>query len=410
VVAMTVLLGMVTYLDRVCISKLAPNIMADLSLSKVEMGYVFSTFALSYAIFGLPAARWADRLGTRLLLVLIVCWWSFFTMATAVVWGLASLLVVRFLFGAGEAGAWPCVTKTFSRWIPRQERGTAQGIFFAGAHLTGGLTPLLVVWLTGFMSWRAIFVLFGLTGFLWSVAWYLWYRETPAEHPAVNAAELNYITAEHEKNTAADKKGREYWARLLKDRNMLALCVIAFSNTFAFYFCITWLPTYLEEKYHFNAAALGLLAGLPLILSVICDLCGGVTSDWLTARFGLRIGRCGLGGVAYLLAAMAVLAVPSCPQPVLAAILFALGVGAIMFTLGAAWGTCIEIAGESAATVSATMNTAGQVGSLLCPLIVAYTLKWFTNDWNISIYLIGILLLVAAACWGFINPHKRIFD
>ncbi len=407
---MAVLLGMVTYLDRVCISKLAPNIMADLSLSKVEMGYVFSTFALSYAIFGLPAARWADRLGTRLLLVLIVCWWSFFTMATAVVGGLASLLVVRFLFGAGEAGAFPCVTKSFSRWIPRRERGTAQGIFFAGAHLTGGLTPLLVVWLSGFMSWRAIFVMFGLTGFLWSVAWYFWYRENPAEHPAVNAAELSHITSEHEKNNAAVKKGWEYWARLLKDRNLLALCVISFCNTFAFYFCITWLPTYLEEKYHFNPAALGLLAGLPLILSVFCDLCGGVTSDWLTARFGWRIGRCGLGGVAYLLAAMAVLAVPSCPQPVLAAVLFALGVGAIMFTLGAAWGTCIEIAGESAATVSATMNTAGQVGSLICPLIVAYTLKWFTNDWNISIYLIGILLLVAAACWGLIDPRKRIFD
>ena len=145
VVALAVALAMVTYLDRVCISKLAPDIMRDLGLSKIQMGYVFSSFTLAYAFFEIPTAWWADREGTRRVLTRIVIWWSSFTIATAAAFNYATLLAVRFLFGAGEAGAWPCVARTFSRWIPASERGTIQGIFFAGAHLAGGLTPLVVV-------------------------------------------------------------------------------------------------------------------------------------------------------------------------------------------------------------------------------------------------------------------------
>ena len=410
VVAMAVLLGMVTYLDRVCISKLAPDVMRDLSLDKVQMGYVFSVFALSYALFALPAARWADRMGTRVLLAAIVVWWSAFTIGTACAWGFASLLVIRFLFGAGEAGAWPCITQTFSRWIPRQERGTIQGIFFTGAHLTGGVTPLLVVWLLGFMSWRTIFVLFGLVGFIWAAAWYAWFRNTPAEHAQVNPAELQLITAEQEKKTAADQGGLVAWKDLLKNANIWALCLMYFPNSFAFYFCITWLPTYLKEKHGFDANQLGFLAGLPLILSVLGDLLGGVVTDRATARFGLRAGRCVLGAVAYLIAGVGLLAVPFCSNSIMAAILIALAVAAVMFTLAAAWGTCIDIGGRNSGVVSAAMNTAGQVGSLLCPLIVAYTLKWFNNNWNIVLYLMGILFLIGTVCWGLINPHKRIFE
>ncbi|MBM3890851.1 MAG: MFS transporter, partial [Verrucomicrobia bacterium] len=247
VVGLAVLLAMVTYLDRVCISKLAPDIMRDLSLSKVQMSWVFTAFALAYAIFEIPTAWWADRQGTRRVLTRIVVWWSSFTIATAAAFNYASLLVLRFLFGAGEAGAWPCVAKTFSRWIPRRERGTIQGIFFVGAHLAGGLTPLLVVWLLHYLHWRTIFICFGAVGFVWAAVWYWWFRDDPSEHTAVNAAELERIVSERRAD-GAHTAGREYWQRLLANRNMLALCVMYFPNSFSFYFCITWLPTYLQEK------------------------------------------------------------------------------------------------------------------------------------------------------------------
>src|SRR4051794_12044814 len=143
VVAFAVALAMVTYLDRACIAAMAKDVRRDLSISESQMAYVFGAFALAYAVFEIPTAWWADRRGTRSVLARIVGWWSALTIATACAVGYWSLLAIRFLFGAGEAGAWPCVASTFARWIPARERGRVQGIFFAGAHLSGGLTPLL---------------------------------------------------------------------------------------------------------------------------------------------------------------------------------------------------------------------------------------------------------------------------
>src|SRR4051812_18945114 len=195
VVAFTLALAAVTYLDRVCISILAPRISADLNLSRVEMGYIFSAFAISYAAFGVPAARWADRAGARKVLSLVVLVWSAFTMATAIAWNFLSMLVIRFLFGVGEAGAWPSVARVYSRWIPLAERGRIQGIFFAGAHLAGGVTPLVVAALAGWLEWRMIFITFGVIGMVWSLCWYAWFRDEPREHKSVSAQERDHIEA-----------------------------------------------------------------------------------------------------------------------------------------------------------------------------------------------------------------------
>lgn len=164
VVAFCVAMAAITYLDRVAISVTAPLMMEELGLTAVQMSYVFSAFAVAYAAFEIPTAWWADRVGSRRVLARIVAWWSGFTMLTGAVSSYAALLVVRFLFGAGEAGAWPNAARVFSRWIPQQERGRVQGIFFAGAHLAGGLTPALVGGLLVFLHWRAVFVVLGLVG------------------------------------------------------------------------------------------------------------------------------------------------------------------------------------------------------------------------------------------------------
>jgi ACS family glucarate transporter-like MFS transporter len=408
VVALTVALAMVTYLDRVCISKLAPDIMRDLGLSKIQMGYVFSSFTLAYAFFEIPTAWWADREGTHRVLTRIVLWWSSFTIATAAAYNYATLLVLRFLFGAGEAGAWPCVARTFSRWIPARERGTIQGIFFAGAHLAGGLTPLVVVALQPYLPWRAIFVCFGLVGFLWAAAWHAWFRNDPAEHPAVNQAELALIVAERPPDSG-HVSGWAYWGRLLRDPSIVALCVMYASNAAMSYFCITWLPTFLQERHGFDATRLGFFAGLPLLVSVPSDLFGGVVTDKLAARYGFRIGRCGLGATAYLISAVALFVAASSATPVVAAVLIALATASAMFTLGAAWAICIEIGRNHAGVVGATMNTAGQIASLLCPLIVAYSVEWY-GSWNFPLYLLAALFLVGAVCWLIIDPQRPVFE
>jgi MFS transporter, ACS family, glucarate transporter len=408
VVGWAVALAMVTYLDRACLATLAPDIMRDLGLSKQQMGVIYSAFALAYAAFEIPTAWWADRFGTRLVLTRIVVWWSAFTMATAAAFNFVSLVVLRFLFGAGEAGAWPSVARTFSRWIPRSERGRIQGIFFAGAHLAGGVTPLIAMLLLQVMSWRAVFVVFGALGLVWALGWYRWFRDEPADHPQVNAAELARILANRPPE-AGHGRTLGYWRRLFGQRNVLFLCLMYLPNSYAFYFCITWLPTYLREKHGFSQASLAVFAGLPLIFSVLGDLLGGVATDAVTARFGLRVGRAAVGGLAYLAAGAAMIGATLTAHPMLAGGLIATAVGASMFTLAPAWGTCQDIGGNHAGVVSAAMNTAGQVGSILSPLMVTYLLTRL-GDWNAPLLLMGGLFLIGALAWSFIDPRQRVFD
>lgn len=404
---MAVLLAMVTYLDRACIATLAPQIRRDLALTEMQMSLVFSAFALAYAFFEIPTASWADRAGTRNVLTRIVIWWSSFTIATAAASSYYALLTIRFLFGMGEAGAWPSVARTFSRWIPRRERGTVQGVFFAGAHLGGGLTPLLVMGLLTCCHWRTIFVLFGMAGLGWAYIWYRWFRDEPAQHPQVSTRELAEIVAGREDREDAHNAGWDYWKRLLGHRNVLALCLMYFPNSFAFYFCLTWLPTYLREKHGLTAASLGIFAGLPLVLSIGGDLFGGWTTDWAVARFGLRAGRSGVGGAAYVVAGLMMTLAALCPQPMVAGVLISLATAASMFMLGAAWGTCLDIGGNHAAVVSAAMNTSGQIGTVVCPILVTFLVQRFA-DWNAPLYLFAVLFLVGAVGWCFVDPRRQV--
>jgi MFS family permease len=385
---------------------LAPTLSEHFSLSKVEMGYVFSVFALAYAAFEIPTARFADRVGVRDVLTRIVVWWSALTMATGAAFNYTSLLVARFLFGAGEAGAWPCATRVFARWAPRKRRGTVQSFFFSAAYLSGGLTPLLVAWLVPHVTWRGVFFLFGVLGFIWAAFWRTQVRSEPADHPQVNAAELALI-ATHDEPAVGHRGGPKFWLQILANRDVRALCFMYFPSSFIFYFCITWLPTYLKERHNFNALSLSFFTGLPLFVSAFGVVLGGVLMDKLVARFGERWGRCGLGAVSYFVAAVSLFLVPHCPTAIWAASLITLAVAANTFTLSAAWGSCIEIGGGNAGVVGATMNTASQIGSLLCPLVVAYTLKWF-NNWDVSLYIMSALFFMGVGCWCVINPTRRI--
>jgi MFS family permease len=408
VLALAVVMAGITYLDRVCIAQAAPDIKRDMHLSDKQMGVVFSAFTLAYALFEIPSGAWGDRIGTRSVLARIVAWWSTFTIATAAAFNYASLLAIRFLFGMGEAGAFPNASKAFSRWFPLAERGTAQGIFFAGAHLGGGLTPSLVLALLGYVHWRIVFVLFGALGFVWALAWYRWFRDEPADHPAVSVAELKWIEAGRQKE-APQEFDLPLLARILADRNMVALCLMYFTQAYGFYFNLTWLPTYLKEVLHgYSPRVMGLLAGLPLILSALADVVGGRMTDGLVRAYGLRIGRCAVGGASLLTAGIAICAAANSSSPFVAALLIALAGAADSFLLGAAWGTCVDIAGPHAGTVTGVMNTAGQVGAILSPVILPFFLDRTPRDWTTPMLIMGGLYLAGSACWLFVDPTRPI--
>lgn len=223
VVAFAVAMAAITYLDRVSISTLAPAIMRDLRISRVQMGYIFTAFPISYALFEIPTAWWGERVGTRRVLARIVAWWSAFTAATGAVTSYPIMLAVRFLFGAGEAGAWPNAAKAFSRWIPAVELGRVQGMFFMSAHLTGGLAPGIVLILESYLGWRGVFPVLGAIGFLWTMAWYRWYRDDPSEHAQVQAPELALIVAGRRDGEGHDHKGA--WKALSGNPSAWWLCL-----------------------------------------------------------------------------------------------------------------------------------------------------------------------------------------
>lgn len=406
VLAFGVCLAAITYLDRVCISITAGGIMRDLGLTRIQMSLVFSAFTLAYAIFEIPTGWWGDRIGTRRVLTRIVVWWSAFTMLTAAAFSYGSLLAVRFLFGAGEAGAWPNAAKTFSRWFPVTERGTAQGVFFMGAHLSGGLTPLLVTAMLVYMPWRMVFVIFGAIGFVWAAAWYAWFRDDPSEHRSVSESELRHI-CENRGVERGQASGGVPWLRLFADRRLIALYLSYFTQAHVFYFYITWLPTYLEKVRGLSALSLGVFSGLPLTLSVLGDLFGGLATDKVTRRFGLRAGRCGVGAAAFVAAGCAMIAGTAAHHPVVSACCLALALTASNLSLGPSWATTMDIGGKHAGVVSACMNTAGQIGGVLSPIVLALVVERFGN-WNAPLYSYGVLYFAGACCWWFVDPGRRI--
>lgn len=403
VVAFTVGLAGVTYLDRVCISVLAPSMMQDLGLTRMQMSYVFSAFTLAYAIFEIPTAWWADRIGSRAVLTRIVGWWSALTMLTGAVFSYPVLLAIRFLFGAGEAGAFPNAARVFSRWIPTSERGRVQGIFFAGAHLAGGLTPGVVAWIATFMHWRAIFFAFGFIGVAWALAWWRWFRDEPRDHPQVSPAERDLIEANR---GLPAHHGNGGWSEVFRTPSLLPLCLQYVANTYGFYFFITWLPLWLGKSRGLTGADLALFAGLPLLLSVIADITGGMTTDSLSRRFGKRIGRCGVGFTAYLFAAVAMAGGALTADGKTAGLLVALAGAASMFTLAPSWATAIDLGGRNSGVLSATMNTAGQVGGIMSPIVLAYIVDNY-NDWNLPILILAGLYLMAAVSWLAIRPSRE---
>jgi ACS family glucarate transporter-like MFS transporter len=402
VLAFTLALTAIAYLDRVCIATAAPVMKADLGLTDAQMGYVFSAFTLAYALFEVPSGWLADRFGARLMLTRIVVWWSAMTAATGIAGGFVSLLMVRFLFGVGEAGTFPSIARAYGRWLPARERGRAFGLALMTGALGGALTQPLVASLLRVLHWRHTFPIFGAVGVLWALAWFRWFRDDPQHHAAVNAAELECIGCDPPlPHTAVP------WADLLRSRNLLVLCVMYGAAIYGWYFYITWLPTYLQRGRGFDLQQTGWLAALPLLSIAGGVFAGGWTSDVLARRWGVRAGRRAPGLVGLPLAALAVAGGITTASPLLAALLLAAAAGLAALGVSPAWAVCLEIGRRHAGVVSGAMNTFGNLGGALSPVVVGLSLqRW--ESWNLPLWSVAGLYLVAAVCWLGVDPTETI--
>jgi MFS family permease len=392
----------VAYLDRVCISTAAPAIKADLGLDDAQMGYVFSAFTLAYALFEVPSGWLADRFGARVTLTRIVLWWSAMTAATGAATGFASLVTLRWLFGMGEAGVLPSLSRAFSRWLPVRERGSAFGLTLMAAALGGAATQPIVVALLEHVSWRHAFPIFGSVGLFYAAAWWWWFRDDPHTHEGVNAAELALIG-----NDPPAEHPRVPWGVLLRSRNLMVLCAMYFGAIYGWYFYLTWLPTYLLRARGFELSQVGWLAALPLLGIATGSLVGGALTDLLARRYGPRIALRTPGVVGLPLAAAAIVGAVTTADPRASALYLAAAAGLAALGVAPGWSVCLAIGGRHAGVVSGAMNTFGNLGGVMSPIVVGWCLTLW-GSWEAPLYTVAALYVVAALCWLGVDPTQKL--
>ena len=395
-------LSIITYIDRVCISQAKGSITTELGVTDVQMGYAFAAFAWAYALFEIPGGWLGDKIGPRKVLMRVVVWWSFFTAATGWAWNLSSLLVTRFLFGAGEAGCFPNLAKAFTNWLPQRERSRAVGVMWLSARWGGAFTPLLVVWVFTLTSWRRAFELFGAIGIVWAILFFWWFRDNPRDHKSVNDAEFELL-----KETQCNSAGHANvpWRKLLASRTVWLLWLQYFCFSYGWYFYITWLPTYVKEARGLELQKGALLSGLPLFFGGIGSMLSGWLAAWLIRRmFDVTRTRRGLAYVGYFGAAGMLLLSPYIADPVLAMVAMGLASFSLDLALPGCWSTCMDVGGRYAGTLSGSMNMAGNIAGGVAPVVVGYILKYTDRNWLITFWISAAIYVIGGLCWKWIDP------
>ena len=404
VLAILFILSIITFLDRVCMNVVSKYVKADLHLDNEQYGYILGAFSLAYALFEMPTGLMGDRIGARRVLTRVVIWWSAFTALTGAAFNFLSLLVVRFLFGIGEAGAYPNTSIVISRWFPTTETGRAQSAIWAAARLGGSLTPLVVIPLVHSVGWRAAFGVLGLVGLLWVVGWHLWFRDNPSEIKGISDEEVAEI--ENQRRI----KHIEHplpWQTILRNRNIWALMLMCHLFFYAAFFFTNWSNTYFQEGRHMTEEQAKNFVSLSYFLGAIGCIIGGFLSDFLVKKYGLRFGRrsvamtgLGLSGVFFILAG-------STQDNTMAGYYLAICVLLKDFALPVSFATCVDIGKRNAGAVTGSMNFAGQMGGFFITILFG-TIVQRTGNFNTPLFLMAACLFVAAALWFWIDPTEGL--
>jgi MFS family permease len=398
--------GFITYLDRVAISVAAPLMQADLGLSQIQFGWVFTVFYIAYGVMELPSAWLGDRWGQRLMLARIVSGWSLFTILTGAVQSFNALLITRTVFGAAEAGAFPTLSRALSRWFPLAERSRANGILWMGARTGGAFAPPLAVMLIAAAGWRWAFCIFGLVGLAWVLLCLVWYRDDPADHPSVNTGELAIMRVGA--SPAPHHSQPTPWARIITDPNMQRMFIVYFASGFGFQFFVTWMPTYFTREFGISLAKSGLYSSLPLAMGALGCMFGGVIADALTRRTGsLVLGRRAVGFGGFVVGAAGYLAAISMHVPGAAVACLALASGAHDLTLPVLWATSTDAGGKFGGSSAGFINFASCISGVTAPLVAAKLEQTF-GSFNSVFYVAGALYILGAITWLFIDPRKTI--
>jgi MFS transporter, ACS family, glucarate transporter len=405
------LLSVITYLDRVCIAVASGPMQKELHLGPSEWGWVLGVFTISYALFEIPTGTMGDRLGGRRILTRIVLWWSAFTALTGSITRFWALLLVRFLFGAGEAGAFPNISAVVSRWFPERERGRAIGVSWMASRVGGALSPLIVVPLTIRFGWRLSFFILGAVGVAWTIGWYSLYRDHPTKVKSISAQELEEIG----ETPRVAKDHRLPWGTASRSRNFWLILLMYHTYCWGSYFYISWMPTYLEQGRGFTPGEMKYWAMLPFVIAAFGDLGGGWVSDYLCGKIGMKWGRRLIGGGGLLGGGIFLTLMAATSSAALAGIFLAVSYGFQDSMLPVSWAVCMDVGSEHAGGISASMNMAGQVGSFVSSVAFGYAVAYLRHrqfnlhdQFNLPIYPLAAMLIVSGLLFLRIDPTVSV--
>ena len=426
------LLSAIAFLDRTNISIAGSSISAEYHLGNIRLGWIFSSFLVGYASFQVVGGWLAGRVGPRRLLPLGILWWGIFTGLTAAVparmrGALLALMAIRFALGAGESFFYPTSNQFIARWIPAHERGKANGWIFAGVGAGSGLTPLLLTALIARWGWRTSFWFSAVVGLIAAAVWYVIARDTPDEHPYISESERETIRAglhpvasreenrpgvQHpDKQTSppqADSAPPIPWRSFFRSRDLLALTLSYFTFGYVAWVFFSWFNIYLKQARGLDLKTSAVYTMLPFLAMTVCCLIGGVLNDWMTHRYGLRVGRCALGFLA-LIATAAFLAFGSTihSAPV-ASFILAGGAGALYFSQSSYWSVTVDLAGARSGIASGIMNLGCQIGAALTASLTPLVASKF--GWTAAFMTAAALAVLGGVAWLLVDPRRTLVD
>jgi MFS family permease len=422
-------LSFLTYYDRQCIVRAQESIQKSLAINDEQMGLVFGAFWLAYALFEIPGGWMGDRIGARFTITRIVLAWSLFTALTGVATGFYSLLMYRFLFGVGEAGAFPNMARIQSRWLPTVERALAGGVLWLSARWGAAFAPLIFGamtrgigslqagsggspafdWLSTVPAWRIAFFASGLLGVIWCVAFYPWFRDDPAQKESVSTAERLYIETGRGNVETDHRADTHIWAKLFSSPSLWAMALYYICGSFGWSFFVSWMPRYMKEVQGVAFEKSEWSSALPLLCGGVACLAGGMMSDMLVRRTGRRrLGRAVFPVSGCLIAAAAMLGIPHATTALTATILMCVASAAFDFGQAANWASIVDIGGRNAGIAMGFINMVGCLGNAVQPYIGARVFNTF--GWDALFLVYAVAFLLAMTTWTIINPTRTFYD
>jgi ACS family glucarate transporter-like MFS transporter len=400
----------VAYCDRVNISIASHYIVKEFHFTNIQLGYIFSAFVLGYALFQAPGGRLSDKFGPRWGITAYTVWFAVFvSLVTVIPRSIGSVVLafvgVRFLLGAGEAMLFPGSNRVVAKWIPTNERGTANGLIFAGVGAGAGISPPLVTFIMLHGGWRVSFWLNAVLGLFVGAVWFLLARDKPEDHPWVSARELEFIRSGLP-DSGQSAKGILPWKTILSSKDFLLVTYSYFCYGYMSYIFFAWFFIYLSTVRGLSLRESSYFAALPFIAMAVCSPVGGVVSDFITRHFGKRWGRCGVAALGIALAGAFVASGQAVSSARLASVVLAAGAGALFFSQSTYWSVTADIAGESAGSVSGIMNMGGQIGGTVTATLTPIIAERF--GWGASFGVASLLCVTGALAWLQVNPNRKL--